>query len=51
MQAPFWPIENIIEEQGTNEVIGHATVVEEKNILAQLPRVIIRGYFGPKCMT
>ena len=50
MQALFWPIENIIEEQGTIKVVGAATAVEEENILAQLPPAIVRGYFGPKSM-
>ena len=50
MQAPFWPIENFIEEQRTSEVVGVATIVEEKIILAQLPSVIIRRNFGPKSM-
>ena len=49
MQKPFWPMADVPEEEPTNRVASPRVAVVE-NILAQLPPVMVRGYFGPKSM-
>jgi hypothetical protein len=49
IQAPFWPIEDVEEHQVRNEDVPSSSAQHE-SILAQLPPVMVRGYFGPRSM-
>jgi hypothetical protein len=47
--APFWPMEDVEDQEISNGNAAPANAMEE-NILAQLPPVMVRGYFGPRSM-
>jgi hypothetical protein len=44
IQAPFWPIKDVVERQICNENVSPSSAQQE-SILAQLPSMMMKGYF------